>query len=231
MGKNKRRKISRKRRRNRMMRIFLLVILLLIILLTSILGFFVGRHFYRNIYNQVDIIVDAGHGGKDPGANSGDVVEKEITLAIAKMTQENLEDSGYKVKMVRDDDSFIELTERPEIANRRNAKVYVSIHCNSSEDGEGKGIETFYTEQKGESDQELAELIHNEIIKHTEASDRGVKTADYTVLVRTDMPAVLIETGFLTNSAECELLTKTDYQKKIAQGIADGIAEYLKDIQ
>ena len=234
MEKNKRRKLkkmSKKRRRNRMMRIFLRVILLLIILLTLILGFFVGWHFYRNIYSQVDIILDAGHGGKDPGANNGDAVEKDITLAIARMTEEILKDSGYKVKMIRDDDSFIELTERPEIANRRNAKVYVSIHCNSSEDGEGKGIETFYTEQKGESNQELAEQIHIELIKHTEASDRGVKTADYTVLVKTDMPAVLIETGFLTNLTERELLTENSYQEKVAHGIAEGIIEYLRETQ
>ena len=230
MERNKRRIVkttSKKRRRNRVMRFILLTILILMMLLTLILGFLVGRYFYMNIYNQADIILDAGHGGKDPGANNGDAIEKEITLEIAKMTREILEDSGYKVKMIREEDSFVELTKRPEIANRRNARIFVSIHCNSSEDGEGKGIETFYTEQKGESDQKLAELIHKEMVKHTEAEDRGVKTADYTVLVRTEMPAVLIETGFLTNFAECEALTDAEYQKIVAKGIAEGIILYL----
>lgn len=185
------------------------------------------RHFYINIYNQADIVLDAGHGGKDPGANNGDAIEKEITLSIANMTREILEDAGYKVKTIREDDRFVELTERPVIANRKNAKVFVSIHCNSSEDGEGKGIETFYTEQKGDADKKLAELIQNAVIDYTEAEDRGVKTADYTVLVRTVMPAVLIETGFLTNSTECELLKDEEYQKKLSEGIAEGIILYL----
>ena len=224
MERNKRRK---RRRRKRIMRCILLTLLIATILLALLIGFFIVRHFYINIYNQTDIVLDAGHGGKDPGANNGDAIEKEITLSIAKMTQEILEDAGYKVKMIREDDRFVELTERPVIANRKNAKVFVSIHCNSSEDGEGKGIETFYTEQKRESDQELAEKIHKEIIKQTEADDRGVKTADYTVIVRTEMPAVLIETGFLTNSTECELLKDEEYQKKLAEGIAEGIILYL----
>ena len=224
MERNKRRKQIR---RKRIMRFISLMMLIVTILLALAIGFFSVRHFYINIYNQADIVLDAGHGGKDPGANNDDAIEKEITLSIAKMTQEILEDAGYKVKMIREDDCFVELTERPEIANRKNAKIYVSIHCNSSEDGEGNGIETFYIDQKGESDHELAEKIHKEIIKHTEADDRGVKTADYTVLVRTVMPAVLIETGFLTNSTECELLTDEDYQRKLSEGIAEGIILYL----
>ena len=203
------------------------MLLIVTILLALLIGFFIVRHFYINIYNQADIVLDAGHGGKDPGANNSDAIEKEITLSIAKMTREILEDAGYKVKLTREDDCFVELTERPVIANRKNAKVFVSIHCNSSEDGEGKGIETFYTEQKGDADKKLAELIQNAVIDYTEAEDRGVKTADYTVLVRTVMPAVLIETGFLTNSTECELLTDEDYQRKLSEGIAEGIILYL----
>ena len=70
-------------------------------------------------------------------------------------------------------------------------------------------------------------MIQNAVIDYTEAEDRGVKTADYTVLVRTKMPAVLIETGFLTNSTECELLTDEDYQRKLSEGIAEGIILYL----
>ena len=224
MERNKRRK---RRRRKRIMRFILLMLLIVTILLALLIGFFIVRHSYINIYNQADIVLDAGHGGKDPGANNSDAIEKEITLEIARMVQEILEESGYKVKMIREEDRFIELTERPEIANRRNAKVYVSIHCNSSEDGEGKGIETFFTEQKGDADKKLAELIQNAVIDYTEAEDRGVKTADYTVLVRTTMPAVLIETGFLTNSTECELLKDKEYQKKLAEGIAEGIRLYL----
>lgn len=111
-------------------------------------------------------VLDAGYGGKDPGANFEDIFEKDITLNIALYTQEILENSGYKVAMTRSDDTFVELTERPVIANQKNADVFVSIHCNSSEDGVGKGIETYYTEQKGEYQKKVAEGIAEGIINY-----------------------------------------------------------------
>ena len=202
---------------------------LLVVLVILILGFFAGRYLYRNVFGRVDVVLDAGHGGKDSGAIGGDVNEKDINLSIAKTTREILKESGYKVKMIRNTDRFLELTKRSEIANQRKAKVYVSIHCNSSESGEGKGIETFYTEQKEETDQELAKQIQKAVIKRTEASDRGVKTANFTVLVTTNMPAALVETGFLTNETERERLQESDYQEKIARGIAEGIVRYLEN--
>lgn len=227
----------RRRRKKKLLRFAVLIALAAAAFLIFALGRFLGKSFVSpamsnelNIpwsFGTADIVLDAGHGGKDQGASGGNAIEKEITLEIAKKTRSILEEAGYKVGMVRDDDTFVELQERAEYANHKKAKVFVSIHCNSSEDGEGTGIETFYTEQKEESSQELAQLIQENVIVQTGARDREVKTADYTVIVSTEMPSALVETGFLSNGSESELLQQEDYQEKLAKGIAEGIINYF----
>jgi len=223
-----RKHLQKRRRRRKLIRLCLILILIFLMIAAAILGFFGVRYLYRTYFNKADIVLDAGHGGKDPGANVGVVFEKDITLSIALMTQEILENAGYKVAMTRNDDIFVELTERSEIANCKNSYVFVSIHCNSSEDGVGKGIETYYTDQKGESSKYLAAEIQNSVIEHTNAENRELRTANYTVLVRSNMPTALIEVGFLTDSEEIELLQTEAYQKKVAEGIANGIINYLQ---
>ena len=222
-----RKQLQRKRRRRKLIRLFLIFILAFLILISLFLGFLAVRQIYQIFFNNADIVLDAGHGGKDPGANIDDAIEKDITLEIALMTQEILENAGYKVAMTRTDDTFVELTERPVFANKKKAQVFVSIHCNSSEDGSGKGIETYYTEQKGISSENLAKEIQNAVIEHTNADNREIKTANYTVLVRSNMPTALVEVGFLTNSSERELLQTEEYQKNLAEGIAEGILNYI----
>ena len=189
------------------------------------------ERIHQIFFNQVDVVLDAGHGGKDPGAIRDDAIEKEITLEVAKMTKTLLEESDYKVGMTRESDDYIELGNRSKIANERNAKVFVSIHCNSSEDDEGKGIETYYTEQKGLEDKILAEMIQESLIKQTDANNRGIKVANYTVIVRSSMPAVLVEVGFLTDAEENELLQNEKYQRKLAKGISEGIKKYLQSLE
>ena len=228
----------RLRRRRKLLRFVVVLLLIFVALLIFILGRFLGNRLIvpamsREMklswdFGSAEIVLDAGHGGKDQGANGGDAIEKEITLAIAKKAEKYLKEAGYKVKMTRDDDTFVELEERAEYANRKGAKAYVSIHCNSSEDGEGNGIETFYAEEKEEQSQMLAQLIQESTVLQTGARDREVKTANYAVIVRTEMPAALVETGFLSDSNERELLQKDEYQEKLAKGIAEGIINYLE---
>lgn len=222
---------KRKRLRRKLMRMAMILLLLLLFGITCILGCFVIERIHQIFFNQVDVVLDAGHGGKDPGANRDDAIEKEITLEVAKMTKTLLEESDYKVGMTRDGDDYIELGNRSKIANERNAKVFVSIHCNSSDDDEGKGIETYYTEQKGLEDEILAEMIQESLIKQTDANDRGIKVANYTVIVRSSMPAVLVEVGFLTDTEENELLQNEEYQGKLAKGISEGIKNYLQSLE
>lgn len=228
----------RRRRKKKLLRFVVLLLLLSAAFLVLILGKLLGERMIVPAMSRammfswditsVDIVLDAGHGGKDQGANGGNAIEKEITLEIAKKTEECLKEAGYKVKLTRDDDTFVELEERAEYANQKKAKVFVSIHCNSSEDGEGNGIETFYSEQKGEESEKLAVLIQENLIEQTNARDREAKTADYAVIVRTKMPAVLVETGFLSDAEERALLEQDEYQNHLAKGIADGIIGYLE---
>ena len=222
---------KRKKRRRKLMRIAMIMILIVLLGIVGALGYFVSGTVRQMFFNKVDIVLDAGHGGEDPGANRGDAVEKEITLEVAKMTKTLLEESDYKVGMTRDSDDYIELRNRSKIANERNAKVFVSIHCNSSEEDEGKGIETYYTEQKGLEDKILAEMIQESLIKQTDANNRGIKVANYTVIVRSTMPSVLVEVGFLTDAEENELLQNEEYQRKLAKGISEGIKKYLQSLE
>lgn len=237
--REKRMRERRKRRRRKKLIRMLLLLLLLLLIVFAIIGiFFLGKSLFADTakeswtipwnFGSVDIVLDAGHGGKDQGSSYDEVIEKDITLEIAKKIEALLKESDYKVALVRDDDTFVELGERAEFANRKSAKIFVSIHCNSSEDGEGEGIETFYTDQKDELNEQLAQILQKKIIEQTDARDREAKTADYTVLVRTNMPAALVEVGFLTSSSERALLQTEDYQDKLAKGIAEGILEFLE---
>lgn len=223
--REKRKKNSRRRRRRR--RILIRRMLIFCMAAALVLA---GTGIYVCIqkFRSVDIVLDAGHGGKDQGASAGNVLEKEINLEITKKTKKILEEAGYRVGMVRDNDTFVELGQRAAYANQKEARVFVSIHCNSAEEA-ADGIETFYAEQKEAESQELAQCIQEHMIGRTSARDREVKTADYAVILRTDMPAALTEVGFLSDAAECEALQQEVYQEKLAEGIAEGILTYLQN--
>ena len=172
------------------------------------------------------IMLDAGHGGKDPGAGYGEVLEKDLTLELVKRTKELLKEAGYRVRLTRADDGYVEIHDRAEYARRKKPDLFVSIHCNSLEEGDANGIETFYAQAKGEASQNLAQSIQTNLIEATGARDRGAKTANYVVVKDTDMPAALVEVGFLSDAEERELLQQEEYQEKLAKGIVDGILAY-----
>ena len=227
MGKQKKNSSLLKRRKRRLLRVYLIFLLILVLTVGIGLGVLVLEKWIP--FRTVDIVIDPGHGEHDPGAVADDIYEKDITLDIALKTEKLLKDAGYKVRLTRDDDSFLELGERAEFANKRNAKVFVSIHCNSSEDGSGQGIETYYGESKTDMDLNLAENIQKCLIAQTGARDREIKEASYTVLVRTEMPAALVETGFMTNDVERAQLMDEHYQELIALGISEGIMAFLEE--
>lgn len=183
------------------------------------------------------IAVDAGHGGEDEGASKDGVMEKDINLAIAGRLKAKLEDMGYIVTMVREDDTYHSKEERVEAAQRVGASVYVSIHQNTWEDARTRGIETWYSgnESSNESGNEgapdsrrLAALVHKEAVSSTGAEARELRgDAEFAVTGQTSTPACLIETGFLSNPRERECLTDPEYQEKLAEGIARGIDLYF----
>lgn len=169
------------------------------------------------------VVLDPGHGGEDPGAVVGEAQEKDINLAIALLVRNQLaEQEGVVVLMTREQDVYPSLTDRADFANREKADLYVSIHANSLEDNSYAGIFTFYHPDK-RSSRTPAETIQAAVTAASGGLDRGVRSEDYAVLRETDMPAVLVETGFMTCPEELALLLDADYQKLLAQGIAEGI--------
>ncbi|WP_353093242.1 N-acetylmuramoyl-L-alanine amidase [Tissierella praeacuta] len=181
------------------------------------------------------IVIDAGHGGKDPGATSvTKKTEKELNLSISLKLNEALKSSGYNTIMTRDTDEFIDLYERARIANDNYADVFVSIHGNSHDNKSIAGIQVLYcpatnSDKKGVDQHPFAKVIMEELLKATGAVDKGiVQRPNLVVLRETKMPAVLVETGFISNAAEEKLLYTEQYQYKIVDAIVKGIEKYLE---
>lgn len=176
---------------------------------------------------NIKIVIDAGHGGKDPGAISpiNDKKESDLNLAIASKLKVNLEACGYTVKMTRTGDETIGLKERSDISNAENADLFISIHQNSYSSGSANGITTYFNQNK--EDVTLANHVQEHMIQETHALNRGtVGEQPLSVLHFTAAEALLIETGFLTNASEIKKLSTDEYQDKIALGIMRGINQY-----
>jgi len=181
--------------------------------------------------------IDAGHGAYDPGKVAGQVLEKDINLAIALKLQTFLEAGGATVFMTRLDDEALSSTKRGDmhtrqkLANASQADIFISIHQNSYPKGSVSGAQVFYFNTSDNS-RKLGEHIQQQIkefvIPHNRLQSRANK--DYYVLRQTVMPAVIVECGFLTNYNERTRLTQEDYQRRMAWGIYLGIVEYFNDI-
>lgn len=172
----------------------------------------------------ITVVLDAGHGGAQPGCVIGDLQEKEISMAITQRLKTRLEQMGFDVVLTRGDDMDVGLSERAQIANQAEGDCFVSIHCNSYVDDSISGLECYY--YRSEAGAQLAEAIATA----TEASEidtRESKEGNFQVLREADMPAVLIEVGYMTNPAELELLASEEYQQTLASAIAEGIGAML----
>ncbi|MGG4342054.1 N-acetylmuramoyl-L-alanine amidase family protein [Paenibacillus lautus] len=175
------------------------------------------------------VVIDPGHGGKDVGATGASGrFEKEFTLQLARKVEELTEqETQLEVYLTRTEDQFISSVERarPEFANQLGADLFISIHGNTYEDSSVAGTETYYYHDNSII---LAELMHKHIVKGVGFRDRGVKHEDFFVLKDTNMPAVLLEVGYLTNPQEEEDMLTEEVQTKMASSILDGIKEYLE---
>lgn len=178
------------------------------------------------------IILDPGHGGSDEGAKIHYFMEKRLTLMTTLLVRKYLEEMGYRVIMTRSKDVFIPLHRRASIANKTKAVLFASIHYNSSPSSEAHGIEVFYHSssdtKRAKESRALASSVLGELITHTNALSRGVKSGNFHVIRETSMPAILIEGGFMTNQEERTNLRDKRYLEKISKGIATGIDKYLK---
>lgn len=210
------------------------------------------------------IVIDPGHGGKDPGAlGRGTLQEKAIVLSISEKLREVLTRKGYTVLMTRDANRYIPLKQRTAFATQHKADLFLSIHANASKNTKAKGIETYYLsvtstdkasadtaarenadsgysiqeletllkgiiqESKSEDSKRLARHVQQALVQATGGVDRGVKHARFVVLIGTNVPAILIETGFISNPTEGRKLATSAYQHKIATAIAQGIERFL----
>lgn len=181
---------------------------------------------YNNVRKaQYVVYLDPGHGGSDPGSSGNGIVEKDLNLKLALGVRDRLQNLGVKVIMSRDTDKFVALQDISGGANAANPDVFVSIHQNSYTTASPYGIETYYNK---EMDKPIANSLQNNLIKNTNAYNRGVKFGDLHVVRETYMPASLVECGFLSNPDEANLLKSESYQNKIMDAIANGTYEYLK---
>lgn len=178
---------------------------------------------------RVVVVIDPGHGGNDTGAiGIGGLREIDVVLPISKQVRDILEQNGVQVVMTREYDQEVELEPRTQLANRVNADLFISIHANAIDmtRPDVNGIETYYFQSR--SGQLLAQYIHNSILQTTGSPNRGVREARFYVLRHTQMPAVLVEVGFVTGAQDAAKLADPAYRSLMAEAIARGILQYMQ---
>src|SRR5678816_2185246 len=172
--------------------------------------------------SPITVVIDAGHGGYDRGGIPGQrVSEKDMTLDVAQRLKNVLEASGYRAVMTRNSDVFVPLGTRCAIANSYRNAIFVSVHFNSATRRGASGIETYFYSRDSLS---LASAIHHYVAGGAPSDNRGVRRRGYYVLRRTNMPAVLVECGFLTNPTEAAYAQNASYRQKLAEAIAAGVS-------
>ena len=184
----------------------------------------------------VCIVVDAGHGGDDPGKiGINDALEKDINLQIALKLQKILEQNNIKVVMTRNTDAGLYSEgatnkKRCKIIEDSNALFTVSIHQNSYTSPEIQGAQVFYYGQS-ENGKKLAEILQTALIEQVDPDNHRAAKANesYYLLKKTPTPTVIVECGFLSNQSEADLLLTEDYQSKLAHAIYLGILSYLEE--
>ena len=216
------------------------------IVLVLILSLSIGWGFSRQdekiwswtLGNRV-VLVDAGHGGVDPGAvGKNKVLEKDVTLAVAKRLQALVQQSGAKTIMVREDDRDLgtsqgllkrkreDLAQRIQLALDTQAEVYISIHANSFPDAKLTGAQTFYHSDSPEG-KLLAQSIQQELNIMTNGNRVIKGNQDIYVLKKAHQAEVTVELGFLSNLAEEQLLATPEYQQRLAVAIYQGLSTYF----
>lgn len=174
------------------------------------------------------VVIDPGHGGRDPGAvGINGLQEKQVVNDIAPRVAAILREQGANVVMTRDRDIEVDLAPRVQTAERVNASIFVSIHANaiSMSRPDVNGLETFYASDSG---QRLADTVHGTVLRAMGMRDRRVRAARFYVIRRTSMPAILIETGFVTGAEDAPNLANPAWRERMAQSIAEGILLHLQ---
>lgn len=172
------------------------------------------------------ICVDAGHGGSDPGAiglRPFRLEEKDVTLAVAFLLEEELAVRGHEVVMPRRQDRTLASLPRAEFANRFEAGLFLSLHANAAADPRVEGMEVFHLPGSRGGREAAASILNHMLAAFPGHDNRGVREAGFTVLRETAMPAVLIEMEFLTNPSQLRFLADPRNQRRMARAIAEGV--------
>jgi N-acetylmuramoyl-L-alanine amidase len=197
------------------------------------------------------VCLDPGHGGKDTGKAEGRQFEKKYTLLLAQETASLLREQGFKVVLTRTNDEAVELSERPQLASRHGADVFVSLHYNAAET-DARGVEVFCLAPAGMNSSDegggksnhssepgnaqdsrnvlLGYLMQKSITRSLPLEDLGLKRSHFEVLRLARVPAILIEGGFLSNPADAKDIYDAAFRKRMARAIADGIVAYKRAV-
>jgi N-acetylmuramoyl-L-alanine amidase len=194
------------------------------------------------------VVLDPGHGGEDSGAMCGVVMEKDLTLDVARRVDRLLDSEGVATLMTRLGDSYVSLADRAAFGNRAKDSIFISIHFNEDNKPVASGVETYYAAHQINSgstfaswlpffsrppsdsprpeSQSLAGFIQEALVARTRSVDRGTQAKQFFVIANVTSPAVLIEGGFITNQDELSKLASEDYRDQLAAAVADGVLRY-----
>lgn len=199
------------------------------------------------------VVIDPGHGGLDSGTMKAGMIEKDLTLDVARRVERLLQSRGLATMLTRADDSYVSLAARATIANEQPNCIFISIHFDEAGRSAATGIETYYAarqvsipervmswlpflqkaslESASSESQTLASFIQEELVAHTQAVNRGTRPRQFFVIANVRHPAVLVEGGFLTNKDDVNKLVTENYREQIAAAISDGVARYRDVLQ
>jgi N-acetylmuramoyl-L-alanine amidase len=170
------------------------------------------------------IVIDPGHGGNDSGTiGARGTLEKDLTLNTAKLLYNKLKSSGANVYMTRTSDTYVSLASRVAASHNQDADAFISIHYDSIEDRNVRGMTTYYYNNPN-----LAKELHSSVINKTKLNNRNVRYGNYYVLRENRQDSALLELGYLSNPTEEILVTSQQYQQSVADGLFEGVARYLK---
>lgn len=177
--------------------------------------------------SEATIVIDAGHGGRDPGAiaTNGAFTEKEIALRTSQLLARRLQDAGANVVMTRDDDSFVSLNNRAVLSESSGADTFISIHYDAMDTPNSmSGTTTYYY---SEAERGLAETVNNYLAQYGPLSNNGVRTGDYFVLRNNRQPSILLELGYLNHDHDITVVNTDSYQATIVEAIYQGLRDYF----
>ncbi|MDQ7917435.1 N-acetylmuramoyl-L-alanine amidase [Mesonia sp. MT50] len=171
--------------------------------------------------NQKTIVIDAGHGGKDPGNIQENVQEKDFTFQLSNTLREALEEKGYEVILLRENDEYMSLNERIERINEIKPKLVLSLHANAAHNTSKNGIEIYFAEGEdlNETNSNFISKLTYNLTSQTKYKEVNIKTANFKILTESNSPALVLELGFMSNPKDLAYIKSKKGQQEIAKAL------------